>query len=306
MKITVEIDDTLEERVESGVESLKERLDHYVEENPREENYGAARDQLLDEISEIANNETPCGYAEINDLHYLHGDALEQAYQDAGLGAIGDDNWKTTSIYCYLDQEIRNWLYGSGEEYFAELREQLAVQQSVAVAGLVQEMVGIPCEPEWARDLRDAEIGVIEENFDISQAVAWLVDPDHDVDEESLESLVSRAGWTVTRLEQHPADLWILSRCGKELGRDPELISLLAEWSDDLAETIESQLQARWTREIEQQGWLVDSSQPLFSILTPAGEVFDRPLKNLTRLLARARQHLVAKKKTATKSTQSA
>ena len=129
-KRTVEIDDTLDEIVESATDDVKQELLSFLEQNPDTDelpdlgndlDYGGA-------IHEIIDSAVPIYTSEINDLFYLYGDEIEQAFDDAGIGEKDDEGWpmgwKPAAIYCYIEQKVSEWYGKNARDVFDEWKEE--------------------------------------------------------------------------------------------------------------------------------------------------------------------------------------
>lgn len=118
-KITAEINDTLDERLECAIDELKENLLAYFEENkeiPRD------IDQVCDS-HELADSAVPCYTSEIDDIWYLNKSSLIEAYEDAGLGDNSMENDGMAAIYAYISQGIHIWYDDELEGFFEEWKE---------------------------------------------------------------------------------------------------------------------------------------------------------------------------------------
>lgn len=108
-KITVEINDTLDEMIDNLQESIMSQLRDYCSKNPDtcdfEECYENGVADLIHNMIDIAI----CP-SEVDGLHYLYGDKFEAAYQDSGMEAT--DNHKAVALYCYLDEKATEFLDG--------------------------------------------------------------------------------------------------------------------------------------------------------------------------------------------------
>ncbi|MHB8410304.1 MAG: hypothetical protein ACYDHY_19905 [Acidiferrobacterales bacterium] len=138
-KRTVEIDDTLEERVNDAKGELRASIRQWIEKEKPEndivlgdfierwyqgedgETYGG------DNMSEFADSSVPVYTKEIEDTWYLYGSKLEEAYNNAGLGENPRDNNGMAAIYCYISQE----LYESYRDIFEEELEDYRVANIV-------------------------------------------------------------------------------------------------------------------------------------------------------------------------------
>ena len=128
MKVTKEIDDDLQEWVDGAIEEVESLVTTYIEENPDADEPPDYND--LDDnggISEIVDSAVPIYTQQITDCFYLHGDELEQAFEEAGIGQMGDDTgfplgWKAAAIYCYIEQKVAGWLQNGAQEVFDKVR----------------------------------------------------------------------------------------------------------------------------------------------------------------------------------------
>lgn len=128
MKLTITIDDTLPERVNRAIERVKAELLHYCKENKP----NTCPDwQDLDyngDLHAIIGGSVPTNTKEINDIFYLHGDDVERAFDDAGIGDKDDMDWpcgwKGAAIYCYIEQEVHAWWHAHAEEVFDAWKEE--------------------------------------------------------------------------------------------------------------------------------------------------------------------------------------
>lgn len=126
-KIQLEIDDTLQGCVDSAIEQVKEALAEYIKDDANLTEPPDLGD--LDHngrIHEIVDGSVPIYTQEIKDIMYLHGDDVNQAFDDAGIGSRDDEGWplgwEAAAIYCYIDQKVREWYSESAREVFDSLR----------------------------------------------------------------------------------------------------------------------------------------------------------------------------------------
>ena len=127
---TVEIDDTLPDRVASAIEDVKEELLRYCAEN--EPTSFPCLNNDLDysgSIHEIIDSSVPIYTKEIEDAWYLHGRELEQAYENAGIGENPRENDGMVAIYCYIQDEVNEWYQNEGEEIFDNWYEEHKAKQ---------------------------------------------------------------------------------------------------------------------------------------------------------------------------------
>ena len=119
MKITVEMDDILDDCVNSAINQVKEELITYLDDNELIEcDLSDIDDGGI--IHEIVDGCVPVYTKQIKDIWYLHGDKLESAYEDSGFGNNPMENGGMVAIYCYIEQEVHNWFRNNSEEFFDE------------------------------------------------------------------------------------------------------------------------------------------------------------------------------------------
>lgn len=129
MKRTYEIEDTLQEHVDSAIEQVKERLESYLQENPDTTETPDLGNDLdySGSIHEIIDGCVPIYTSEIKDIFYLHGDEVEQAFDDAGIGDKKDEGWpcgwKPAAVYCYIEQRVHEWYRANADEIFEQWLE---------------------------------------------------------------------------------------------------------------------------------------------------------------------------------------
>lgn len=126
---TVEIEDTLEERVQSAIDDVKAELLRYLEDNPDTDELPDLGNDLdySGAIHEIIDGSVPIYTKEIDDTFYLHGAECEQAFEDAGIGSKDDKGWpmgwKPAAIYCYIEQQVHEWYHREAQDVFDEWLE---------------------------------------------------------------------------------------------------------------------------------------------------------------------------------------
>lgn len=113
MKRTVEIDDSLQERLQ---DCKQETLDHLVEHF--KEHPGDTFDNWYDDNfrhhgtdHETVDSNTPIYYSDIDGIFYLYGDELEEAYNNAGVYDQPPENFRQVCIYFWLDQNLHEWIH---------------------------------------------------------------------------------------------------------------------------------------------------------------------------------------------------
>lgn len=135
MKRTIEIDDTLQDCVDEAIDSVKEELARYLDENKDTESLPCLNNDLdySGAIHEIIDGAVPIYTQEITDIFYLHGDEVEQAFDDAGIGSKDDKGWpmgwKAAAVYCYIEAQVQEWYQKEADDIFAEWKEKQEAEQ---------------------------------------------------------------------------------------------------------------------------------------------------------------------------------
>jgi len=120
-KITIEIEDTLQDRVDSAIEDVKTELENYLDENEPDKLPCISNDlDYSGTIHEIVDGSVPIYNKEISDTWYLHGNELEEAYEDRGFGDNPRENNGMAAIYCYIDDKVHCWYRDHAEDIFEE------------------------------------------------------------------------------------------------------------------------------------------------------------------------------------------
>lgn len=130
-KRTIEIEDTLQDCVDGAISEVKDALLEYLKENPDTDETPDISNDLdySGTIHEIVDGSVPIYTQEITDIFFLHGDEVEQAFDDAGIGEKKDGDgwpmgWKAAAIYCYIEQQVHDWYRSNAEDIFTEWKEK--------------------------------------------------------------------------------------------------------------------------------------------------------------------------------------
>lgn len=127
MKRTIDINDTLDERVESLQSEIKDLLIEYLDANNPDDSPDLYNDLDYDgRVFELVDSSVPIYTAEIDGLYYLYGNDLDQAYEEAGLGDGREDNYKQVAIYCYLERQVAEWYFENADDVFYEWQDAKA------------------------------------------------------------------------------------------------------------------------------------------------------------------------------------
>lgn len=123
-KIMVEINDTLAERVEQAIESVKEELAHYADENGTEEFPNIGILDYSGAVHEAVDGAVPIYTKEIEDTWYLHKTKLVEAYENAGVGENPMENNGMAAIYYYIQEQVYEWYADNAEECWNEIAQR--------------------------------------------------------------------------------------------------------------------------------------------------------------------------------------
>ena len=124
MKRTIEINDTLKERVDSAIEDVKQELLNYLKENTPDSVPCISSDlDYSGSIHEIVDGSVPIYAKEIEDTWYLYSSELEEAYENAGVGENPRENNGMAAIYFYIQEKVNEWYSDHAEDIFEEWKQ---------------------------------------------------------------------------------------------------------------------------------------------------------------------------------------
>ena len=123
---TVEIEDSLQERVDSAIEDVKNELLGYLESNPDTDKTPCINNDLdySGAIHEIVDGSVPIYTKEIEDTWYLYSSELEEAYENAGCGDNPRENNGMAAIYFYIMDKVQEWYNDNADDVFNEWKEK--------------------------------------------------------------------------------------------------------------------------------------------------------------------------------------
>jgi len=129
MKQQIEIEDTLQERVESAIDDVRSELLNYLSEN-KPDSLPCLNNDLdySGSIHEIVDGSVPIYTKEIQDTWYLHGSKLEDAYENAGCGNNPRENDGMAAIYYYIHEQVCRWYENEAEDIFEEWQKEQEVK----------------------------------------------------------------------------------------------------------------------------------------------------------------------------------
>ena len=123
--VKVEMNDCLNEIVQGCLYELKRAVLDIHKDNLDYDSW----DRIYDDLTcggtdhEIIEGFVPIYTKDIEDLFYLHGDALKYAYEIEGMGDGTEGGYKQVCIYCYIRQNVQEPLERWTENLLEELDE---------------------------------------------------------------------------------------------------------------------------------------------------------------------------------------
>ncbi len=126
-KRTIEIEDNLQEIIESGQEDLKNLCLEWLENNgdiDTEEPPDLGNDlDYSGSFHEICDSAVPIYTKEIEDLWYLYKSEFEEAYENAGCGDNPLENNGMAAIYFYISEQLSEWYQDNAADILNEWRK---------------------------------------------------------------------------------------------------------------------------------------------------------------------------------------
>ena len=121
MQRTINIEDTLPDRLETVIGEVKEELLRYLEESEPDTLPDLHGDlDYSGGFHEIVDSSVPIYTNEIRDTWYLHGGELEEAYENAGVGNNPRENDGMSAIYFWLSEKASEWYHENARGIFEE------------------------------------------------------------------------------------------------------------------------------------------------------------------------------------------
>lgn len=131
MKRTIEINDTLEERVVGAIEEVQQLLLDYIKENDSDDLPCLNNDlDYSGSVHEIIDGSVPIYTNEIEDTWYLYKNELEEAYENAGVGSNPLENNGMSAIYFYISDKVNEWYNDSAQSILDAYLESKEVETS--------------------------------------------------------------------------------------------------------------------------------------------------------------------------------
>lgn len=118
-QITITLDDTLQDLVNSAISDVETLLQEYLEREQPDETPCLSNDLDYDgAVHQIVDSAVPIWNTEIKTAWYLHEDELEEAYENAGVGENPRDNNGMAAIYYYISDKVAEWYEENADEIF--------------------------------------------------------------------------------------------------------------------------------------------------------------------------------------------
>jgi hypothetical protein len=119
MKRTIEIDDTLPDRVQSAIDDVRDELLTYCNDNEPDTLPDLGNDlDYSGAIHAIIDGSVPVYTNEIKTAWFLHGSEIEDAYENAGCGENPMENDGMAAIYFYINEQVSEWYAEEAEAVF--------------------------------------------------------------------------------------------------------------------------------------------------------------------------------------------
>lgn len=128
MKRTIEIDDTLQDRVAFAIADVRELLITYLANNPDVTETPCLHNDLDYDgsVHEIVDLSVPVYHHEIDTMFFLHGNRIENAFENAGFGSKDDEQWpngwKAAAVYSFIMEEVCEWYSDHADDIVAQYR----------------------------------------------------------------------------------------------------------------------------------------------------------------------------------------
>jgi len=169
MKRTIEIEDTLEGRVDDAIEQIHTELAGYLDENEPRKCPDWSDLDYSGALHEIIDGAVPIYTHEIKAAWFLYDSELEQAYEDAGIGDNPRENDGMAAIFCYIEQKCQEWWGNNAEDIFEawETRRDFRAK--------LEESLGDDWESRWKAFEPDAERRREREENDDADAIATAI-----------------------------------------------------------------------------------------------------------------------------------
>lgn len=150
-KRTIQIEDNLDEIVQSAIDDTKELMLSFLDDNPdraddREPPCLSNDLNYSGSFHEIIDSAVPIYTKEIEDLFYLYGDDFERAFDNQfGSKSKTDEGWpmgwKPAAIYCYIEEQVAEHYRNNAEDWVEEWKAKRKEQAIEAAKKLTREQM---------------------------------------------------------------------------------------------------------------------------------------------------------------------
>ena len=120
MKKTIEIEDSLQERVDMAIAEVKEALLKHLNDDEPSSCPDMGDLDYDGSIHEIVDGCVPVYTYEIKCTWFLNQSELEQAYENAGVGDNPMENDGMAAIYFYIMDAVQSWFNDNAEDVFGD------------------------------------------------------------------------------------------------------------------------------------------------------------------------------------------
>ena len=122
MKRTIEIEDTLQERIDISCEETKDAVIEWLNDNPESTEAPCLYNDIDydGQLSELIDSNVPIYTYDIKCLWFCHDTELEEAYENHGLDNNPRENDGMVAIYCLIIDAVGEWYEDNKDEIFTE------------------------------------------------------------------------------------------------------------------------------------------------------------------------------------------
>jgi hypothetical protein len=159
MKRTVEIEDSLQDRVDTAIQEVEQELRNFLEENTDTYETPCLNNDLdySGTIHEIVDGSVPIYTKEIEDTWYLYASELEEAYDNAGVGDDSRENDGMAAIYYYIMEKVQEWYHDNADDIFEEWQAEKLAKESKEIVDSYENGECPDCGEEIPDNVSDGD-----------------------------------------------------------------------------------------------------------------------------------------------------
>ena len=130
---TIKLNNSLDDLVLMAIEDIKEFYNYSIEKKSIIKSNEEPLEDIIEyiryngDLDSIIDNSVPIYTHELKGLFFINESALNEAFENSGIGNKSDyDNnencplgFKGVAIYCYIEQEVNEWLNSEFENWFS-------------------------------------------------------------------------------------------------------------------------------------------------------------------------------------------